>query len=477
MQLAPNLQLMLATVKEMKREVSLLSSREKEIFFFRAEKIIKKKGVQKMREKRIRGIIKRKEEHGSVLVLGVLFLAFMLLLAVPFLFMLSNDNRSTEKSYKSMAALSLAEAGVERAIWELNNGDIYSWSGDSALRTMNISSFQTPDGNLIGSIDIQIEDPGSDNPVVESTGRVPHVGLMTVDRTARVVLELGEGYTSLFDFGVFGDDGLELASRAQIDSYDSRIGDYDPQHPGTNGHTGTNATNLGCIYLAANARVYGNAITGPESIPEDIIITKPVSTITGEKLALDSPKEMPSIPSPEGLTYMGEYFLDGGEDTISESGEYTHFRISNNAKVTITADVTLYISGEFSMQSNSQLEIADGAKVTIYLGGSFVQESNTQINNLSLDATKLQVFGLDSFNGDMEWNSNSDFWGAVYAPRANVIYNSEADFYGSIVGQYLDFNSQATIHYDEALGDLKVSTGSEGAPFVVKSWQEVISSS
>jgi hypothetical protein len=145
--------------------------------------------------------------------------------------------------------------------------------------------------------------------------------------------------------------------------------------------------------------------------------------------------------------------------------------------VTITADVTFYITGEFSMASNSQLEIADGVQVTIYLGGSFVQESNTQINNLSMDATKLQVYGTDSFSGDIDWNSNSDFWGAVYAPRANVIYNSEADFYGSIVGKYLDFSSQSTIHYDEALGDLKVSTGSEDAPFVVKSWQEVVPSS
>jgi len=461
----------------MKRDLKLLSSQRERIFFCRAGKNeINEKGVRKMKKQRIRGFKKREEEQGSVLVIGVLFLAFMLLLAVPFLFMLSNENRLTEKSYKSMAALSMAEAGVESAIWELNSGDILSWSGSSTLRTMNIASFQTADGNVIGNIDIRVEEPEGDNPVIESTGRVPHIGTLTVDRTARVVLQRGEGYTSLFDFGVFGDDGLELASRAQIDSYDSRIGEYDSHNPGTNGHTGTNATHLGCISLAPNARVYGNAITGPESIPEDIIITKPVSIISGEMLALSSPKEMPSIPSPEGLTFMGEYLLDGGEDVISESNEYTHFRLSNNAKVAITADVTLYITGEFSMASNSQLEIADGVNVTIYLGGSFVQESNTQINNLSMDATKFQVYGTDSFSGDIEWNSNSDFWGAVYAPRANVVYNSEADFYGSIVGNYLDFSSQSTIHYDEALGDLKVSTGSEDAPFVVKSWQEVVSS-
>ena len=384
---------------KMKRNLELLSRRGDRVSFWLAGRNkINEKGVQKMREKRDRGFKKRREEQGSVLVIGVLFLAFMLLLAVPFLFMLSNENRLTEKSYKSMASLSMAEAGVESAIWELNSGDISGWSGTSSLRTMNIASFQTADGNVIGSIDIRVEEPEGDNPVIESTGSVPHIGTLTVDRTARVVLERGEGYTSLFDFGVFGDDGLELASNAQIDSYDSRIGEYDPNNPGTSGHTGTNATHLGCISLSANARVYGNAITGPESIPEDIIITKPVSIISGEKLALSSPKAMPSIPAPEEMTYMGEYFLDGGEEVISESGEYTHFRLSNNAKVTITADVTLYITGEFSMASNSQLEIAEDVNVTIYLGGSFVQDSNTQINNLSMDATKLQVYGTDSFN-------------------------------------------------------------------------------
>ena len=429
-----------------------------------------------MREKRKKDINKRKEEQGSVLVLGILFLTFMLLLAVPFLFMISNENRLSEKSYKSMAALSLAEAGIERAIWELNSGDILSWSGDSSLRTMNISSFQTVDGNAVGSIDIRVEDPEGDHPVIESTGRMPYLGSLAVDRTARVVLERGDGSISLFDFGVFGDEGIELSSRAQIDSYDSRIGEYDKHNPGQNGHTGTNATSLGCIYLASNARVYGNAITGPESIPEDIIITKPASEISGEMQSLSSPKELPSIPVPEGLNYNGEYFLDGNsEDVISESGEYTHFRLSSNSKVSITADVTLYITGEFCMNSNSELEIADGVNVRIYLGGSFLQESNTQINNLSQNPSKLQVYGTDSFNGDMEWKSNSDFWGTVYVPKANVTYNSEADFYGSVISRYLDFSSQATVHYDEALGDLKVAAGSESAPFVVKSWQERIS--
>ncbi len=409
-----------------------------------------------MKGKIFRNINQRNEEHGSVLVIGLLFLTFLLLLALPFLLQISNDRRLSEKSYKAFAALSMAEAGAERAIWELNSGDIYSWSGDTSLRSMNIESFQTSDGETMGSVEIRVENPEGDTPVVQSTGKVPYIGAHTVDRSTRVELWKGDGSYYLFDYGVFGDEGINLSSNAQLE-----------------GDIGTNATHLGCIYLDANANVSGNASTGVESIPEDIIITKPVSFITGEKQALSKPQLMPSIVPPEDLPFRGGYSLgSGSQDIINESGVYTSFMLQSGSQVTITADVTLYITGEFAMTSNTALEIADGVKVTVYLGGTFVQDSNCQINNLSMDPTSLVFLGTDSFNGDILWNSNTAFWGAIYTPRANVVYDSSAEFYGSIVGKFVDFGSQASFHYDESLGELKTATGSPGSTFIVKSWHE-----
>jgi hypothetical protein len=417
----------------------------------------------------------RKKEQGSVLLIGLFFLTFLLLLAFPLLFQMSNENKSADRSYKSTAAISLAEAGIERTIWELNHGDITTWSGGGSVRTLDISSFPTSDGNVMGDIEIQVDDLVGDFPVVESTGKMPYMGSLTVDKTARVVLERRDVSVSLFDYGVFGDEGMELASNAQIDSYDSGNGNYDPGNPGTNGHVGTNATHLGCIFLNANAVIYGSAATGPESIPEDIIITQPVSIITGDQQPLPDPKELPTIIPPEGLTFRGDYILDNGSNgTLSDSGEYTNFRISNSSTVTVTSEVILYITGEFSMVSNTQLLIAENASATLYLGGSFVQESNTQINNLSMDPCSFMLFVLDSFTGDMEWNSNSDFWGAVYSPKTNVIYNSNANFYGSVIGKYVDITSQANIHYDEALASLEIVPGSLGSFYTVMSWQEKI---
>jgi len=415
---------------------------------------------------------RRNEEQGFVLIVGMVVMSFLLLLAIPFLYQLSFENKLTNKSYKSSAALSLAEAGVERAIWELNYGDISTWAGDISLRTMTISSFQTPDGNVIGDIEIRVEDPDGDNPVVSSLGTVALVESRVLSKCARVVLE-EEKYKPWIN-GIFGDEELDFSSNAYVDSYDSRDGTYGGSNMGSEGHVGTNGTHYGCIDLDSNARIYGNALSGPESDPGDVIIMRGNAEIFGEMDSLSEPHDMPSVPLPGGLLYNGDYFLGGNDsDTISQSGEYSSFRLDSNCTVTITADVTLYITGEFSMLSNSQLDIADGVKVTIYLGGSFVQESNTQINNLSEDPTNLLILGTDSFNGEMEWNSNSQFWGSVYAPKADMHLNSNADFYGSISAKSFDCDSNSRIHYDLALAALALD-GVDGTPFKIKSWQEVI---
>ena len=415
---------------------------------------------------------RRNEEQGFVLIVGMVVMSFLLLLAIPFLYQVSFENKLTNKSYKSSAALSLAEAGVERAIWELNYGDITTWDGNSSLRTMTILSFQTPEGNVIGDIEIRVEDPDGENPVVSSSGRVALVESRVLCKCARVVLE-EEKYKPWIN-GIFGDEELDFSSNAYVDSYDSRDGAYGGSNMGSEGHVGTNGTHYGCIDLASNARIYGNALSGPESNPEDVIITRGNAEIFGEMDSLSEPNDMPSVPLPEGLLYNGDYSLGGNDsDAIDESGVYTSFRLDSNCTVTITADVTLYITGEFAMRSHSQLEIADGVKVTIYLGGSFIQHSNTQINNLSEDPTNLLMLGTDTFNGEMEWNSNTQFWGSVYVPKADVHFNSNADFYGSISAKSFDCDSYSKIHYDLALAALALD-GVEGTPFTVKSWQEVI---
>ncbi len=414
----------------------------------------------------------KRREGGFVLFLGVLIMAFLLLLAVPFLFQLNTEQRLTEKSAKSFAAVSLAEAGIERAIWELNNGDISTWQGDTNLRTMTISDFEAAGGRIVGDIEIRVENPDSGYPVIESTGRVAFAEFMPVARITRVVMR-SQGCHPVFDRCVFGSEGVDMSANAFIDSYDSRNGLYGGSNVSSEGHVGTNAMYYGCISLSNGAKVYGSAFSGPESNPAEVIVTWSKSHIFGPMQALVSSKALPSVLPPEGLMSLGDYNLaSGGNDVIIQSGEYDSFTINSNAKTTIADDVILYIKGNFEIASLAKLEIADDASSRIYLGGgTFYIDSDSQIINLTQDPKKLLILGTDNFDSTVELALANDFYGAVYAPRANLNCYFGGKFYGSLVARKISLKYFSEIHYDKALAEMQFLTAGKGSIYGVRSWQ------
>jgi hypothetical protein len=414
----------------------------------------------------------RHEEQGFILIVGVVVMAFLLLLAVPFLYQVSFEHRLTDKSYKSSAAISLAEAGVDRAIWELNYGDISSWTGDDTLRTMDISSFQAFGGNVIGDVGIKVVDPTADHPIVESRGAVIYVGPKEVVRTVRS--ELG-GFPP-FKFAAFGDEGIMIDQDVAIDSYDSRNGDYNnPSNMGSDGDIGTNSVDFSAVYMDNLADLAGDAVSGADSDPESVIITDPGANIDGEKRALEEPIEFPQINPPSGLPWVGDYSMSG-TDSIFTSGQYGSFTMEANSVVTIEADVILYITGDFYMDQNSRLDIAaDGASLQIIMGsGSFEMDQTSTINNLSKDPTKFVLFGTPGFTGDIYIDQSSEFYGAIYAPNAYVELDQADGFYGAIIANDILFDQDTVLHYDKALEDLEILP-SMGSLYVVKSWQVKVS--
>jgi hypothetical protein len=412
----------------------------------------------------------RHEEQGFVLIVGMVVMAILLLLAVPFLYQLSFENRLTDKSYKSSAAISLAEAGIDRAIWELNYGDISGWTGDDTMRTMDIASFQAAGGNVIGDVGIKVVDPTADHPIVESRGKVSYIGPKEVVRTVRS--ELG-GYPP-FKFAAFGNDGIMIDRNVEIDSYDSGNGDYDnPGNMGSDGDIGTNSGDFSAIYMDNLADLAGDAVSGADSDPDSVIITSPSANIDGEKRALEEPIEFPQIVPPS-LPWMGDYSISG-TDSIFLSGQYGSFTIEANSVVTIEDDVILHITGNFYMDQNSRLDIAVGASLQIIMGGgSFEMDQTSSINNLSRDPTKFVLFGTAGFTGDIYIDQSSEFYGAIYAPNAFVELDQGDGFFGAIIADDVQIDQDTAIHYDEALADLEILP-SMGSLYVVKSWQVKVS--
>jgi len=430
----------------------------------------------------------KREEKGAVLIITLLVTVALLILIMPFLSKLSGQYRASDRSFKSYAALNLAEAGVEMAIWELNHGDISSWDGDSTARTMTLSSVQTSEGNTVGDVVISVSFPENDISVIESIGKIPFRNTDTVDRTLRV--ELTKDSSTQYDNALFGDTGMELSGNSFVDSYDSRLGKYGLDKEtgfnniGSEGHIATNGTFYGSITLENNATVNGNAMIGDNGDPENILVLNN-SELTGEKTALSSPQPMLPVPPPVGLVFKGGYSLEGGfeedkkgkmkfkggKDIITESGEYSAFIISEKSEVKIIGDVILYITGELTMENKAKFKVEKGSSLQIYLGGTFNQNNNSKFDNKSKDPTALSILGTDDFSSSMTWYSNSDFYGTVYLPQSTLDLSSNIDIYGSMMANYIDVASNARIHYDKALEEVDILQF-ENPLYYVRSWQE-----
>ncbi len=406
--------------------------------------------------------------------MSLLVSVLMAIMIVPFVLKFSSRMRITEKSFGSLAALNLAEAGLERAIWELNFGSISSWSGTSAQRTLSISNFTASSGKVIGSINMTVYDPQGLAPIIESTGTAVHIGSPSVSRTLRVVLG-GGAPSPLFDFGLFGGvGGVNIGSGAVIDSYDSRQGPYGGTNVHDNGNIGTNSDIYGAINLGNNSIINGDAMTGTGSDPTDVIIQGMGSDITGDEVALDETKVLPSVPAPTGLTNRGSLSAKGTSTTISQSGQYTNFALANNARVTITANVTLYITGAFTLNNLSELRINPGCTATIYFAGSWALNSNCMINNMSQDPAKLVMLGTDAFSGSKTFCNSFTTYAAMYFPNANINFANTAAIYGAIIARQFMIGNNMQVHYDEALACLDLGLATGTSAFEMRSWQERI---
>jgi len=431
-----------------------------------------------------RAIRKRNHEKGAILVVAMIVVIAMLIMAMPFLFKLSGQYRSTERGAKALSAFNLAEAGIDHTVWELNYGNIDLWPGTSVQRTQTLPSIQSSDGKNIGNVSVVIANPSSDTPTVVSTGSVAFTGSNMINRTVRAELE--KGWEPRWHFAVFVDEYLSMSGNAFIDSWNPLDGPYNPKVHGMEGNIGTNATDPADVLMVNNTKVYGDASTGPDSDPDSVIKFKNSADILGTTDTLSELRDMTPWPTPPPGTYPSQGLLNTGKKgtiQITQSGEYSGLTIGTGGTLSVKSPVpgetiTLYVDGNFSMLSNSTLRIEADTKCEIILGdGTWTQASNTYINNVSKDCKNLAIFGTADFEGDvMTLRSDTTLYAVVYVPTANVTYSANADFYGAIESNKLFMSSSSMsggIHYDETLGTWK-EYGMIGDKYLIKTWREKI---
>jgi hypothetical protein len=279
---------------------------------------------------------------------------------------------------------------------------------------------------------------------------------------SRIELVVREVSSSFFRFAAFGDERMTMASNALVDSYDSSDGAYEDQdvngsgsgaYANDDGNIGSN----GNVGLSQNAMVFGDATPGPAGT----VTALGNSVISGSTAPATGLVDMPAIVVPS--------IASTGDVTVGKNGAYSiasgnhhigAFVVGSNADITITGPATL-VFDSFNLGSNSEFIVnATNGAVEIYVIGDFVMNSNTLIASTTRTPADISINllsdniidpGMEIDLDEVDFDSNAQLYGTIYAPNAAVEINSNFELFGSLMARSVHLDSNARIHFDEAL--------------------------
>ncbi|MCD6574620.1 hypothetical protein J7K97_02950 [Candidatus Aerophobetes bacterium] len=435
-----------------------------------------------------------KKNEGFIVVLSLVIATAVLLLLGVFWGSIVAERKNVERSYHAAQALHLAEAGVEKAINELNTNPTPSLSGEVDVSGIGESEYTV---TLSG-----------DTALVQATGYSPGMAVVSrVERSVEVTLIKGGGETTVFDMALFGGANtgtvITKTGSGKVDSYNSEgTGKPYPNGKGNNGHIGTNSksTSPKAVKITGSGDIDGNIYIGAGGDPDEAIQITGSANVSGEKLALDEDRELPEVspPSiPSSLPDRGSLHKTGsGNYYIHESGRYTKIQatgsgdlifdnnadfiyvegdmsITGSGDIIVDRDMTLYVGGDFKFTGSGKLITQDNYKLTMYVGGD-IKGTGSGLWNASKNPLNLLIYGLDTCS-QVKITGSADLYGAVYARNAEIWVTGSGDIYGSAIGDTVRITGSGDVHYDEALKDPNNLPGAptySGTSYVFQSWVE-----
>jgi len=408
------------------------------------------------------------EKPAYSLLLALLAIVILLAMGVGLLSLGLHGRIFAIRTTSDIAARCAADAGLTKAVFEMNEKlKVKPWSdgtlpqaADEALPNCDatFSCTVTADGNGIYTI--------------ESIGKSGQA-----QRKVYSALKL-EG---LFEYAIYVQESMVLRNGTSITMYNSGADDPSLQ-------IGTNSTLSGAITSKTGVTIDGDVVVGVDGDPDVVINSTSEAVITGDAYSGFEENEMPSITVPAWLQALPSQGTITSSTTITTSGKYDgillggkkdpndpNYDSSKSGKtITIDGPVELYVIGDVILNNSCQIQIVDAntnpnASLTLYLGGKFVCKNGGSINNLSGDPHKLKIYGLNTCLSIL-FMTDSIFYGAIYAPNADIQLDNSVTFYGAAVGWSFTQNVNANFFYDASLR--VVSPQDIGVHWVVKRWRE-----
>jgi Tfp pilus assembly protein PilX len=447
-------------------------------------------------------------ERASALVVTMTLAVILLLVMASYLSLLTSQKTVVTRSQTWNAAMTMAEAGVEEAMAQLNQPASITFTGTnnaSAMTNFSNNSWgglgptygpKTNNNLLGGSYLTSFAAPMSTegfvtNAIIDSIGyaTVPVTG-DTISRRVRLfaftvpLLNVGAGAVSNISY-TGGGNGNNIA----VDSYDSYDtnhsinGQYPASNPSMTESNGNVASQYGFVNFA-NQQINGNLYLGPNASTS----SSSTNNVTGS-VDNNYNVQFPDVALPPGANswttasptnapvvsvdkkgvastnyISGYYFPSGGNYIVNqdlpvvvEAGA----TVTLNVKSTTWSGSGMYLNGGMANSGTAILFFNGPSTITI--------TGNTAVNPTSRPEN-LYYFGLPSLTS-VTLSGTVSFVGVIYAPNVDLTLNgggSSTDISGSVIVNSIQDKGHYNIHYDQALDRHGPTRG-----FVAYKWQEL----
>ncbi|RJO61878.1 hypothetical protein C4544_01655 [candidate division WS5 bacterium] len=377
-----------------------------------------------------------KNEDGSTLAMFVIVLSALTTILLAVASASLYNKVSIERAYNNAMAMSIAEAGVEKAIWEFKQG--LSYTGE--VGNTNIPG---------GEFDVQVTDIDTTNKYITAIAYVPSKTDPKYKKAVKVKLTAQPSNTDIsFSYAVqSGVNGMEIGGSSNIE---------------------------GSLYSNGNIRVYGSAeVHDPGN-------AWAVGTIDdGGRIKGTKTPGAPAVPLPNiNLDAWRDLAASGG--TISggaiPTGNFGPKKINGSATFNggnLNIMGPIYITGSLSISGSGNWNLDDslGSGGTVVIVDGSVSISGGHHFNENEDGGYIAIIAAGPGSQISYTGSATGEKVALFAPDGTISLAGSGRIV-AMMAKGLSIMGSGKIEYEQGTPVISFP-GAPGGAWQVKEWQEI----
>src|SRR3989344_9085783 len=277
------------------------------------------------------GIKVNSNKPGSIFVIAIVFLLFVLIFSVAIFTNVANFSRFGSNQTRQEQAVNLVEAGIDYAIWQINQDENYFISR---------GGFEEVEFGP-GDFHVKEEDPGNGNKNIIVTGYIPSFGAFEQKATAQVEITNASSTTEPVNllYAIHSgnsDSELRVGSSSQI------VGDV---HSNYTICTIDNCPATPTVTINGNVSAVGN-------IADAVNVAAPYTKTEGAPFVpLPSINHYDWVNEADAGTNMGTTNWDGGPRELGPAKITGNLTLSNKIELTLNGPV--HITGNLILNGGT----------------------------------------------------------------------------------------------------------------------------